>query len=322
MNPIGGYFELELRKGEEYHKNAIRLNTGRNALELILKVKKFRKVFIPYYACDVILEPFNKLRIDYDFYSIDENLEPIFNYDSIKKDEGFLYINYFGLKDSFILNLLVNCKNLIIDNSQAFFAFPNPGIPTFYSCRKFFGVTDGAYLYLDGANTSTLKIDVSLERVSHLLKRIEYGAESGFNDFKSNENELVGQPILSMSNLTQSILNNINYAFIKKRRRENFLFLHNHLSKLNQLEIAFADECVPMTYPFLTDRVELKQELIEGKIFVATYWANVLKWTEIKSIEHRFASAIAYLPVDQRYSKYEMNLMVKFIEKIMDEKMG
>jgi hypothetical protein len=33
MQPIGGYFELELRKGKEYHTDAIRLNTGRNALE-------------------------------------------------------------------------------------------------------------------------------------------------------------------------------------------------------------------------------------------------------------------------------------------------
>jgi hypothetical protein len=30
---IGGYFELELPCGEEYHQGAIRLNTGRNAFE-------------------------------------------------------------------------------------------------------------------------------------------------------------------------------------------------------------------------------------------------------------------------------------------------
>jgi len=320
MIPIGGYFELELQNGEEYHKDAIRLNTGRNALELILKVKKFRKVFIPSYTCDVILEPFNKLGIDYEFYSINENLEPLFNYDSIKKDEGFLYINYFGLKDSFILNLLLNCKNLIIDNSQAFFAYPKPSIPTFYSCRKFFGVPDGAYLYLDGANTADLEIDISLDRVDQLLKRIEYGAESGFNDFKSNEYKLTGQPILSMSNLTHSILNNIDYEFIKKRRRDNFLFLHNRLSESNQLEIVFTDECVPMVYPLLTDNAELKHKLIENRIFVATYWPNVLEWTEKKSIEYRFSSGIAHLPVDQRYTNYEMNILVKIIEKTLNEK--
>jgi len=232
MNAIGGYFELELRNGKEYHKEAIRLNTGRNALELILKFKEYRKVFIPSYTCDVILEPFNKLGIEYEFYSIDENLEPLFNYDSIKKYEGFLYINYFGIKDSFIFNLSAICRNLIIDNSQAFFSTPNPGIPTFYSCRKFFGVTDGAYLYLDGTNTSDLRIDVSLERVGHLLKRIEYGAESGFNDFKRNENELTGQPILSMSNLTQSILRNIDYAVINTM---GMLIIHFKLLIINML---------------------------------------------------------------------------------------
>ena len=105
MSPIGGYFELELRKGEEYHKNAIRLNTGRNALELILKVGHYSKVYIPYYICDVILEPFHKLKIDYEFYSIDENFEPLFNYNTIKGNEGFLYTNYFGLKDLFISKL-------------------------------------------------------------------------------------------------------------------------------------------------------------------------------------------------------------------------
>ena len=37
MKSIGGYLELELKKNEEYHKEALRLNSGRNALEYILK---------------------------------------------------------------------------------------------------------------------------------------------------------------------------------------------------------------------------------------------------------------------------------------------
>jgi hypothetical protein len=315
MNAIGGYFELELRNGNEYHKEAIRLNTGRNALELILKIKEFRKVFIPTYTCDVILEPFNKLRIDYEFYSIDENLEPVFNYDSIKKYEGFLYINYFGIKDSFIINLSTICRNLIIDNSQAFFSAPNPGIPTFYSCRKFFGVSDGAYLYLDGTDTSDLRRDVSLGRVGQLLKRIEYGAESGFNEFKSNENKLAGLPILSMSKLTKSILSNIDYDFIKKRRRENFLFLHSHLSVSNLLQIEFADECVPMVYPFLTDKVELKQRLIESKIFIATYWKNVLARTQVTSTENHLTKQLIPVPLDQRYRTDHLETILNVIGK-------
>jgi len=43
MNAIGGYFELELPYGEEYHKNAIRLNTCRNAFEYILIAKSYKR---------------------------------------------------------------------------------------------------------------------------------------------------------------------------------------------------------------------------------------------------------------------------------------
>ena len=63
MEPIGGYFSLELPHYGEYHKDAIRLNTGRNCLEYILRVRNYKKVYIPYYTCDVVLEPFKKLGI-------------------------------------------------------------------------------------------------------------------------------------------------------------------------------------------------------------------------------------------------------------------
>ena len=75
MNAIGGYFELELAKGEEYHKDAIRLNTGRNAFEYILRAKAYKKVYLPFYTCDVMLEPIKKLNIKYEFYSIRNNFE-------------------------------------------------------------------------------------------------------------------------------------------------------------------------------------------------------------------------------------------------------
>ena len=45
---IGGYFELELRSGERYHKDALCLNTARNCFEYILLARKYKKVYIPY----------------------------------------------------------------------------------------------------------------------------------------------------------------------------------------------------------------------------------------------------------------------------------
>ena len=91
---IGGYFELELNRGKEYHAHAIRLNLGRTAFEYILKAKKIRKIFIPYYICGLMLEPLLRLKIEYEYYHINNDLEPVFIFDSLQKTDYFLYINY------------------------------------------------------------------------------------------------------------------------------------------------------------------------------------------------------------------------------------
>jgi len=313
MNSIGGYFELELQKGVEYHKSAIRLNTGRNALELILKVKQYKKVYIPFYTCDVILEPFNKLKIDYEFYYIDEKFEPLFNYSKILRSEGFLYTNYFGLKDSFISKLSEKCNNLIIDNSQAFYSLPKPGIPTFNSCRKYFGVPDGAYLYMDDVADLDFPQDNSSERLTHLIKRIELGAETAYGYFRTNENSLIGQPIMRMSKLTKALLCNIDFDFASRKRIMNFLYFHKQLSKFNALKIELEDGSVPMVYPFLTDKTIIKKKLIDNKIFVASYWPNVLEWCPDGSIEKKFTQNLLNLPMDQRYSENQLQSVVDLI---------
>jgi hypothetical protein len=315
MRAIGGYMELELREGQEFHKNALKLNTGRNALELILAIKKYKKVFIPYYTCEEILEPFHKLKIEYEFYFIDEQFEPLFNYENIRETEGFLYINYFGLKDIFIAKLSTNCRNLIIDNTQAFFTFPMSGIPTFYSCRKFFGVPDGAYLYLEEVSELDYPQDYSSERFKHLLRRIDLDAEVGYAEFLSNEESLRGQPIKQMSSLTKKLLGNIDYDFVKQRRRKNYIALQNALSGLNQIKISVDFDFTPMIFPFVTLKPDLRQRLISEKIFIPVYWLNVLKWVGKESFEYKCANDMIFLPVNQRLDLKEIQFI---IEKVID----
>lgn len=72
---IGGYFELELRRGEHYHKNALCINTARNCFEYILLARKYKKIYIPFFTCEVMLQPLHKHHIEYEFYSINFDLE-------------------------------------------------------------------------------------------------------------------------------------------------------------------------------------------------------------------------------------------------------
>ena len=315
MQSIGGYFSLELPQREEYHKHAIRLNTGRNCLEYILRVRGYKKVFVPYYTCEAVMEPINKLGIPYEFYHIDVHFE-IRDRFTLKEGEALLYTNYFGLKQRYVDQLAERIgSRLIVDNTQAFYAKPIPGIDTFYTCRKFFGVPDGAYLYCDKELDEEIEQDYSYDRVAHLVKRIDLSAEDGFKDFRRVDDGLDNQPIRKMSKLTKRIMQSIDYESAANKRRENFQILHATLGGKNNMELQLEEDGVPMVYPFLTSVKGLREKLIENKIYVARYWPNVLDWTKSNDIEYLLANQMQPLPVDQRYTEADMSRIAEIVEK-------
>ena len=307
MEAIGGYFSLELPLREEYHKDAIRLNTGRNCLEYILRARGYKKVYVPYYTCEAVMEPIHKLDILYEFYHID-NLFEVRDSLTLKADEALLYTNYFGLKQRYVELLAEKYgPRLIVDNTQAFYAKPLDGIDTFYTCRKFFGVADGAYLYTDKLLNDEFEQDESYDRMAHLLKRIDLSAEHGFADFRRVDDGLDYQPIRKMSKLTLRIMQSIDYEAAAQKRRENYLMLHEVLREENNMVLPLEDDAVPMVYPYLSPIKGQRGKLIANKVFVARYWPNV-KQIEGFDIERILAEDLIPVPCDQRYGKEEMKL--------------
>ena len=146
MKEIGGYLGLDNFVSNEYHHDLISLNTGANALLYLIKAKKIKKLYIPYYLCNSISDMLKKNKFDFDYYNISDEFYPIFDKE-IDKDEYLYIVNYYGqLSDEKILFIKNKYNRIILDNTHAFFQKPIDGIDTIYSCRKFFGVPDGAYL--------------------------------------------------------------------------------------------------------------------------------------------------------------------------------
>ncbi|WP_294591031.1 hypothetical protein [uncultured Bacteroides sp.] len=314
MAAIGGYLELELRKGVHYHEDAIRLNSARNCFEYILLARKYTKIYIPYYTCEVLLQPLIRHRIAYEFYSINEDLEPA-ERKQLSPGEAFLYTNYFGLKQLCIERLSdIYGTQLIVDNAQAFYASCLDGVDTFFSPRKFFGVADGGYIYTDCVLETDLIQSKSYTRMQHLLERIDESAESGYISFRKNDDALDNQPICEMSRLTDRILCGIDYDNARSRRIDNFLYLHQSLQKSNSLRLELHSSDVPMVYPFYTEDPGLRSRLITEKIFVATYWSNVQKWCKPKDLEYALVNHIIPLPIDQRYGNEEMKRILTIIQ--------
>lgn len=317
VKEIGGYFELELKKiGSFPHSDGVCVNSGRNALEYILRTLPLIKhIWIPYFTCNVILEPLKKLQIPYSFYRVNNSLEIDENIE-LNAGDYILATNYFGVKDEYIKQIAKIYKDkLIVDNAQSFFSPHILGINTIYSPRKFVGVPDGGIAYTNN-NSKLLEIPCShsYDKCSHLLKRIDLGASEGYVDFKNNSKSLSEQPVLKMSELTKRLLYSIDFEFVKKRRLENFTFLHTYLREKNLFDIPSLDsfEC-PMVYPYLTNDTNIRKRLIENKVFVAKYWPNVLEWCNEDSLEYRLTESILPIPIDQRYNEQDMDRIIKLV---------
>lgn len=323
MEAIGGYFELAdlVEEGRFPHNDGVLLNTGRNALEYILRsIGEVKRIYLPYYTCEVVLEPLKKLNIPYAYYHINTGFEIA---DELNPQEGEYIIanNYYGIKDAYIENLAAQFGDqLIVDCAQAFFAKPLPGIKAFYSMRKYVGVADGGVAYLGDMPNDLVEVEEmenTDEHDSHLFKRKQFGAEAGFADYQANEKKLDNQPIRLMSLQTKWLLDHIDYEKVVVLRRENFRYLHEALGKRNALSLPNIDSfACPMVYPFMNDaKITLRKELIDNKVFVARYWPNV---EEIEGFEAEYNIAMEAIPIpcDQRYGIEEMNRIINLITKL------
>lgn len=318
MKEIGGFFELENFAGEEYYNDLISLNNGTNAVLYLLKTKKrIKKVYIPYFLCDSISNMLQNYGFKFEYYQINSDFTPLFN-KSLEEDEYLYIVNYFGqISNKEISFLKLKFERIILDNTQAFFQVPIKGIDTFYSCRKFFGVPDGAYLSTNSILFNDLEVDISKNRMNHILGRFEGTASNYYACFKKTEKLFDDEPIKKMSKLTHNLLSAINYERVRNIREKNYIYLEKKLKGRNKLQLKMPSG--PFSYPFYIDNgYEIKKELEKKKIYLPTLWPNVLENTNESSVEYKFTRNILSLPCDQRYKEEDMEYIIKCIDEVID----
>ena len=306
--------ELELPAGEPFHKNTIELNSGRTSFEYLLRLHKPKRVYMPKYTCQVVIDPLDKLNIEYIFYSLNEHLE-IQELPDVQADELLLYINYFGIKNTYTHKLAQKYgSRMVADCTQSFYFTDYGESHAIYSPRKFFGVSDGGYLITSGTLKDDFPIDTSYQRIQHLLKRIDVGAPASYFDFMANNYSLMHEPIKQMSHLTQRLLASIDYDSARRQRNSNFEVLHEALKTKNQLDINIKSINGPYMYPLMSnDAPEIKQRLHQNGIFTASFWPSVHERCLSAETEYQLTKRIICLPLDQRYSTDEMEQILKTI---------
>lgn len=299
MKEIGGYFGLECGRTPPYHEG-VYLNSGKNALRHIVRSFGIRKMYIPYYTCRAVGYGLEQEACEIERYELNAELLPSV---SFPEDAYVLYTNYFGVNGRNVELMMRKYKNLIVDNSQAFFS-RRTGRAAIYSPRKFFGIPDGGIAVGKGLSAEGLPIAHSFDNMGHVLKRVDMSASDGFDEYKANTRVLFHSDVQRMSKLTFAIMGTIDYSYARDRRLANFEYLH---SKLNSA-YPFAKDAddVPMVYPFLSHDSGLRERLIEQKIYVAKYWPNIERCDLM-------VNTLLPLPIDQRYTEDDMLRIVEAV---------
>lgn len=307
--PIGGYFGLEGVKGAYPHADALHLNSGRACIEYVLRAAgDVRRVHVPRYICEAVLEPLARLGIEPVPFPITDNLEPDL-LPSPADGEMVLLANYFGLKDDFCRNAAVRYEDrLILDCAQAWYCEPPAGCHAFYSPRKFLGLPDGGLLSSPLAATLAIEPSQSWERASHLLIRADLGAEQGFAHYQRNEARFAGEGMRAMSGLTRNLLASFDHEGARRQRQENYATLHAALGGRNAFEAPDAPHGA-LAYPYRDGRPGLRDRLIGARIFVPTYWPGVEG-----EAERRLADELLPLPIDHRYGPQHMQRIVEALQ--------
>jgi len=308
---IGGYLGLESLTNSPYYPDLVALNLGRTALTYLLEALKVKTLFVPYFLCDSVTDKCVQAGIHLSYYHVSENLNPLLDEllvdGALPKDTYLLLVNHYGqLTDDKISNFKDKYNRIIVDNTHSFFQKPLENVPTFYSCRKFLGVSDGAYLYSDVALPAVDTRDISKDRMSHILGRFEGNASEYYNAMLQNAETFADEPVKTMSLLTSNILGAIDYDNVRTSRNANYRTLDASLGAYNTL--SFIDPDGPLAYPFFhPEAMTIRKSLASIGIYVPTYWSNVIESMDEDSVEYQYAANILALPVDQRYGDDEMN---------------
>lgn len=318
---IGGYFGFSLPNFRQFpYPKAMKYNSARSAFYDLLNQNNIKKIWMPKFICDSMIEPLLILNIDIQYYDLNEFFYPIIP-DSLKENEYLFYVNYFGICTSVQKKLVSKYSNeqIIFDHSQAFFVAPFECFATLYSPRKFLPIAEGGLLItklLITPNYIDRDIEEMIQQYHHCFTSRLSNTSEGYEGFKKNEilfNDCLPKRI---SQVTEELINCFDYESIQSNRLENFKFLHAQLKSINKLHIDIDNVISPLTYPLLLDS-KISNKLIDHNIYTPTYWMDSLNRVDPTSFEYKLILSTTHLVCDQRYSIKEMQVQINRVKEYL-----
>lgn len=315
---IGGYFQLERSKGSgpTWLSTATPFQSARSAMAAFISKREPDAIWAPFYICGVVNDLLQASGIPIHRYHLTEGRGVPRDVD-LGPADLLICVEYFGLSATAVNDAIgrFGVDRVLVDASQSFYYRPPAGCTAVYSPRKFVGVPDGGLVVTPGCLSVEEPADetASAFRYRHLLTRSSGQVEEGYGQFQESEASLKGCPPRRMSNLTQEMLNSIDFDSVASRRITNYdILIHAFLGFALQT-IPRQENVVPLCFPLMGVHADhLRPKLAEHRIFAPAYWpdAGIPKSDRVANRLHRDT---LYLPCDQRYGEIEMEKMIKIL---------
>jgi len=328
---------------DEFYKQYFK--SGRNAIKAFCQLFNHskRKVLLPAYTCETVVQPFMDENWEIQYYEINKDLS--INIESIRNilknfECDVLYCqSYFGFPThlnakSFFTELKKQGIVIVEDITQSVLTENRLEIADYYiaSLRKFLAIPDGGVLIAHKKiqELKVLDADINITDVAlNAFKLKETYFRKGNielkEEFRSRYVELnklisVNDGLYAISPISYKIFNSADYKWIVNCRFLNYKYLFENLSDLEFLtpilELKNESE-VPLFFPlYLSDKVDRKEfqgYMAEDSIYCPIIWPIPSGLDLHSETSEYIYKHIICIPIDQRY---DMNDMSRVVEKI------
>ena len=318
------------------------LNGGKACLIVIaayLLDHGINKLLLPSYLCPTIVTTLEHCGLSCNYYQInsDFSIDLIDLTHKLADHQALYFINYFGfLHSDEVQNYFAGLQQrgvlVVEDNAQGGFSDHITGSFSFNSMRKF-GPFDGGYLITPFDLSPYInKFRSCPNRHLHLIR--EYREKltnylyKGTNTFEEldrlynlAEYYYESDSIIEGDPQEKIQIERVNWEGIKQVRRENYLYLLNLISGIQELSPIFPalqKEIMPLGLPVYVSEVSrdwLFDQLGSAGIGLTIHWDGLIKDPRLNgnAIAVEMASKILTLVIDQRTNHNQMDYMVQIL---------
>ena len=301
-------------------------------------------VLIPAYTCQSVITPFEEAGWTCYYYNIKKDLRIDVAYlkdlNEQVKPTMIVVHPFYGMslndQESEALKKISETGVVIVmDLTHCIYAEPELDFVDYYvgSYRKWFPIPDGAFLKSDRADSlfpapQKENVEFVTREADAMYLRGQY-FKTGTLPFKAISirlsklaDHLVDNHIEPhrMSSFSSERMQRQNGQEIKLKRRENYVFLFNHLKQNHNCTFVCPDSAevlnTPLYFPiFVEKRESLQKALAQSHVYAPILWPlenpDVLISEEIRYIYNH----ILAIPCDQRYGEEEMTRIVRVINE-------